>query len=717
MSVTGKRVKEILLPKVQNIPAVVIPKWPIMNPFGSSERMTEIWCLIEDGKKKYYSPRLNGDLKVHTADGEDDTPRAVRLTYKGGNVYASPISYIGGLTGYTERDDSGRLKRVGVWYDVRLPYYVMKQDEAEAMFFAYPYRCEWQGDASDTDIPFDTYRDMECLEHGDGGYYKRVYDHVAGVQNFIEQARVLKETSAGVYGESLFHSEVTLDLENRRLYCRHDNVTPFQEFIYGSGRKGSTGISFRTFSFYSADDLQTLSAILRYMPGFKAMYLPLCWPDVFRGKNSDSERETAFSSLILDYFYEKVSGEPGFESYVKEPTISRAVKNAAAKYMKRFRALHSIPSDAEPQRKRWQELLFFCLEPSLPWIYAGKDYNDVLTSSKISRSAYDKQLRSFHLRSRDLFAEARRAYVDYPSTKTAREALYKDFYGALLCWSTCRRFRKKTADDFNAVWIYSQSLSNRRRTRFFYIMSTAAMQGYVEKSVLAEFRTYMKTRTFTSLFKSKWFGSDPKREVRDAFVMYRKLKSRYGLSVCIAANGKPFSRLDYMELHKEASELGAKLSMARVEIHYSDERIRQFDRTYGEYSFSLVRDTIELVRLGQNLKNCVGSLHYEPYCSEDEHIVEVKDKNGRYAACISIDRNWRNFLEIKGYENTYLQGSLAKAARAYIAGTGLKLSNSARLDVCHMNCSGTAFGAPADYHRREVRLDENGKEVIVDLAT
>ncbi len=113
--------------------------------------------------------------------------------------------------------------------------------------------------------------------------------------------------------------------------------------------------------------------------------------------------------------------------------------------------------------------------------------------------------------------------------------------------------------------------------------------------------------------------------------------------------------------------------------------------SYDGFSFCLAEDLYRMVDIGVKMHICVGSGGYDkPVLKHKSTIYYVVDKDGRYAACIELQKN--KLTQAKGYCNQILEGEVAKALFEWV-------SNKKVAHQCY------------DYYEAE-RLFANSKEEL-----
>lgn len=145
-------------------------------------------------------------------------------------------------------------------------------------------------------------------------------------------------------------------------------------------------------------------------------------------------------------------------------------------------------------------------------------------------------------------------------------------------------------------------------------------------------------------------------------------------------NGKPLFARDLRELHDELIYLQNRMNGSGVEYnnHYIwPEDIRELaEKEYDElggYKFRLAKDSNELVRVGRDLKFCIGSPQYDRDCVNGHKVIVLMlDQNDNYVAACETDAGFKKVQQFFAYKDQYLYGELVPPARQWLADTGLK---------------------------------------------
>lgn len=113
------------------------------------------------------------------------------------------------------------------------------------------------------------------------------------------------------------------------------------------------------------------------------------------------------------------------------------------------------------------------------------------------------------------------------------------------------------------------------------------------------------------------------------------------------------------DIHDKVSEDYREIKYKNIGLEYENNMLKLND-TINEYTFTLAKDTKELSTIGKDMQICVGS-YRERALSKSCYIVDVKDKNNKYKACIEIREDKISIKQVKLFANnrisTYIKGN------------------------------------------------------------
>ena len=634
----------------------------------------------------------DGSTKVtgkYLRNDRDDVAPYTLMPIKDGITTNSEIA---GIKGFTEFKD-GKMLRTGVYVSFRTKFYVMTWKERKLFHELNDRWNKCLGDEINSDGTVSPDPERQKM--------------LAEMQKDFDE---FNERPVRTYYS---YSSLVFDKENHRVYVRRSGTKKDLRFV-------KSGPTFRSLV-YTGDDVDdVICHELLSVNGCMEQPEGSVWPELVNKHGYVMENtEKKIHSYLLSSIEKNCAD---FEDYVE---LVRRKENAAGKEHYTERCREGLPFKVEGEKEseeekeereeislKWKAAEMYFTESGLPVF--GKDIKELTDTRELLKKAYDRRASSFHIRyGENIFEKVSSLYPDYPMTKMGKKMLAENPYLAVLCWSTLKRLGKTDVNDL--IVLYD---SNENRYKSFGRIILIALGGIrddmIKSSIMKEAKEYLKTRSIPKLLMDKmsrqYFMNGT---MRDAFVMYHDLKNNIGEENCIARNGKPFCKLDIKEMHDEASFLGRKYEHRNVTLSYSDAVKKRLNIDVGHYAFRLAEDSYKIVKIGQTLMNCVGSMHLKPAVDGDEHIMYAKDKNtGEIRACISLTRNYKTLMEMKGMKNLYLEGDLAEAAKEWLKKA--KVSYEGNPDVTNFNKHTTAFGDPRDFHMAEIVTDENGEEVYVE---
>ena len=140
--------------------------------------------------------------------------------------------------------------------------------------------------------------------------------------------------------------------------------------------------------------------------------------------------------------------------------------------------------------------------------------------------------------------------------------------------------------------------------------------------------------------------------IQDMIISYNAIK-KYNKNYEISFRGS------LEDIHDKISEDYREIKYKNIELEYEDDMLKLND-TINEYTFTLAKDTKELSTIGKEMRICVGS-YRERALSKSCYIVDVKDKNNKYKACIEIREDKISIKQVKLFANnrisTYIKAN------------------------------------------------------------
>ncbi len=195
----------------------------------------------------------------------------------------------------------------------------------------------------------------------------------------------------------------------------------------------------------------------------------------------------------------------------------------------------------------------------------------------------------------------------------------------------------------------------------------------------------------------------------DAIEMLDAMDKHFPEDVAVARNGRSLYKLPIKELHDEVSFVSQSLRYKNIELEnlYTEENlvvnddIQVSDKTYH---FNLVKNTNEMIQIGQALGICVGTAYRDNAIHKISIIAEITDSENKYLGCIELSPDCKSLRQVKGYHNSYLHGDTAKAMVIWTEKHNLSIKTT---DYKNMNLASEdekyAYGN-RDFHNPEADI-------------
>ena len=140
--------------------------------------------------------------------------------------------------------------------------------------------------------------------------------------------------------------------------------------------------------------------------------------------------------------------------------------------------------------------------------------------------------------------------------------------------------------------------------------------------------------------------------IQDLIISYNEIK-KHNKNYELSCHGS------LEDIHDKVSEDYREIKYKNIELEYENNMLKLND-TINEYTFTLAKDTKELSTIGKDMQICVGS-YRERALSKSCYIVDVKDRNNKYKACIEIREDKISIKQVKLFANnrisTYIAGN------------------------------------------------------------
>lgn len=195
----------------------------------------------------------------------------------------------------------------------------------------------------------------------------------------------------------------------------------------------------------------------------------------------------------------------------------------------------------------------------------------------------------------------------------------------------------------------------------------------------------------------------------DAIEMLDAMDKHFPEDVAIARNGRSLYKLTIKELHDEVSFVSQSLRYKNVELEnlYTEENLTVNDDIQVSdkiYHFNLVKNTNEMIQIGQALGICVGTAYRDNAIHKISIIAEITDSENKYLGCIELSPDCKSLRQVKGYHNSYLSGDTAKAMVIWTEKHNLSIKTT---DYKNMNLASEdkkyAYGN-RDFHNPEADI-------------
>lgn len=196
-------------------------------------------------------------------------------------------------------------------------------------------------------------------------------------------------------------------------------------------------------------------------------------------------------------------------------------------------------------------------------------------------------------------------------------------------------------------------LPTDRLVSFLEIVKVKNNHKYLKIFIRDMIKHKGESKTFNSLFGDKYYIN----YIRDTASMYVKFKENDMVS-------SEYFTDSIKKIHDRMSLDYPKIKYKNINIPYKKDA-EKFNVTISEeYEFNLAKDTNELVKIGQDLKICVGS--YRDGALNGDFIIISMKQNGKYIGCIELDGKGNYLRQAKAVCNNLLQENKAKALKTWI---------------------------------------------------
>lgn len=149
----------------------------------------------------------------------------------------------------------------------------------------------------------------------------------------------------------------------------------------------------------------------------------------------------------------------------------------------------------------------------------------------------------------------------------------------------------------------------------------------------------------------------------DAIRIYNELLEENPESIT-----KEMFKGNIIDIHDRLSNELNKIRNKNVPLRYENKFLK-YNRTYPLVTFSLAKDTYELIEVGEIMHICVGT--YRESAKKGNCIIVIgRNPENKPIVCIEISPT-EELIQVKGYCNAYLKDEEANAVRQWVQDTGI----------------------------------------------
>ena len=155
----------------------------------------------------------------------------------------------------------------------------------------------------------------------------------------------------------------------------------------------------------------------------------------------------------------------------------------------------------------------------------------------------------------------------------------------------------------------------------------------------------------------------------DTFEMLEKAENILNENELIARNGKSIYKLTLKEMHDELIFISEKIKNININL---ESKYSKTDKLLNDtinidndsFEVTLVKDTDEMIKIGQQLGICVGIAYRNKAINRACLIAGLKQGNN-YVGCIELSSDAKSINQVKGYHNCYLHGNACKSIKVW----------------------------------------------------
>lgn len=384
-----------------------------------------------------------------------------------------------------------------------------------------------------------------------------------------------------------------------------------------------------------------------------------------------------------------------FEGMPSAPTVSEILDTAGFSIEEREKILKELPADYE---KDWTSTIDFrqislsvltiynrfpCLDyTQIKNLIVGDNYFMKDMFAHIGREATKEELFNQVLINTGFINKGKK--------------VRKTIASNLILAHQAKIFRSYGFKDINLINRFLE-LSDDSRDNFVYEIESIKDIKAVKTFLKDMIKRKGEAKTFNTIF-----GNNSKvYDLIDAARMYIKFKE--------ADMVVPEYFTDSIKkIHDRLSLDYPKVQFKNVPITYPQKAEKYNVTIANEYEFTLAKDTNELVKIGQELKICVGG--YRDSALEGNCVIVSMKQSGKYVGCIEVSGDYKNLKQAKAVCNNRLQEKKAEALKTWVEMVGVNPDTCCDYD--HIREGNIEYDPSkiynsnhTDYHQYE--LDEN----------
>lgn len=290
--------------------------------------------------------------------------------------------------------------------------------------------------------------------------------------------------------------------------------------------------------------------------------------------------------------------------------------------------------------------------------------------------------------------------IKLPNNKTTRKLLTTNISTAidLVCFS------RLGFKDINIIYRFL-SLDDSVREEILIILNYEK-EGFMKKDV-SKTKKFVKdmikhkgeSKTFNTLFADK----SNIRYIEDSAMMYAKFKESNLVT-------KEFFTDNILKIHDRMSKDFSKIRYANVEIPYP-EKAKIYNKIVKGFEFRLAKDTNELIKIGQDLKICVGG--YRDIALSGRSLIISVSHDSEYCGCVELSQSEKELIQAKSVYNNVFQERKAEALKEWVE--TFDIDTGYCNDYTHISEGEISYDKDAytsrtyDYHNLE--LDDQGNVI------